>query len=151
VAGAGGYRDGMPATLEISAHVLVPAEADRVWQLAMNWERQRDWMLGTQVSGGQGVGAEVVARTGIGPFGFDDTMEITEWDPPRRCVIRHTGQLVRGLGLFEVAQAGGVSQFSWTELLQLPVPVPRLLRRWALLPVARWVMAASLRRFARLV
>jgi carbon monoxide dehydrogenase subunit G len=141
----------MGPTLEIAAHVLVPAEADRVWQLVTDWDRQRDWMLGTQVSGGQGVGATVVARTGIGPVGFEDTMEITQWDPPRRCVVRHTGQLIRGLGLFEVAQAGEVSQFSWTEQLVLPVPVPRLVRQWVLLPAARWVMATSLRRFARLI
>jgi carbon monoxide dehydrogenase subunit G len=141
----------MAPTLEIAAHVLVPADADRVWRLVTDWDRQRDWMLGTQVSGGQGLGATVVARTGIGPVGFEDTMEITQWDPPRRCVVRHTGRLIRGLGLFEVAQAGGVSQFSWTEQLELPVPVPRPVRRWVLLPVASWVMATSLRRFARLV
>jgi hypothetical protein len=58
---------------------------------------------------------------------------------------------VRGLGLFEVAQAGDMSQFSWTERLQLPFPAPRLFRRLVLLPVARFGMAASLRRFARLV
>jgi carbon monoxide dehydrogenase subunit G len=141
----------MAPTLEIAAHVLVPAEADRVWELVTNWDRQRDWMLGTQVRGGQGVGATLIARTGIGPAAFEDTMEITEWDPPSRCVVRHTGQVIRGLGVFEVAQAGEVSQFSWTERLELPVPVPRPVRRWAMLPVARWVMAASLRRFARLV
>jgi carbon monoxide dehydrogenase subunit G len=141
----------MAPTLEVAAHVLVQAEPDRVWQLAMDWQRQQDWMLGTHVSGGEGVGAEVVARTGIGPIGFEDTMVITEWDPPRSCIVRHTGRLVRGLGLFEVAQAGDVSQFSWTERLQLPFPVPRLLRQLVLLPVARVGMAASLRRFARLV
>ena len=129
----------MGPTLEIAAHVLVPAEAERVWQLV------------TRVSGGQGVGATVVARTGIGPAGFEDTMEITEWDPPRRCVVRHTGQLIRGLGLFEVAQAGEVSEFTWTEQLELPVPVPRPVRQWVLLPAGRWVMATSLRRFARLI
>ncbi len=141
----------MPPTVEITAHVLVPAEADRVWELVTNWDRQRDWMLGTQVSGGRSVGSTVVARTGIGPVGFEDTMEITEWDPPRRCVVRHTGQLIRGEGRFEVAQAGQTSQFSWTEQLQLPVQVPRAVRQWVLLPVASWVMAASLRRFARLI
>ncbi len=141
----------MSPRLEVAAHVLVSAEPERVWQVAMDWPRQRDWMLGTQVRGGQGVGAEVVARTGIGPVGFEDSMVITQWDPPRSCVVRHTGRVVRGLGLFEVAAVDGATQFSWTERLQLPVPVPRVLLERVLLPVARWGMAASLRRFARLV
>ena len=36
------------------------------------------------------------AVTAIGPVGFTDTMEIVEWDPPHRCVVRHTGRVVRG-------------------------------------------------------
>jgi hypothetical protein len=141
----------MSPRLEVAAHVLVLAEPERVWQLAMDWPRQRDWMLGTRVRGGPGVGAEVVARTGFGPVGFEDTMVITQWDPPHRCVVRHTGRVVRGLGFFEVAAVDGLTRFSWTERLQLQVPVPRPLLERVLLPAARWGMAASLRRFARLV
>jgi len=88
-----------------------------VWQVAMDWSRQREWMWGTQVRGGTGIGAEVVARTGIGPVGFADTMVITEWDPPRRCVVRHTGRIVRGLGIFEVTGSGQQTEFRWTERL----------------------------------
>jgi hypothetical protein len=138
-------------TVEISAHVIVPAGADQVWALAMDWDRQRDWMLGTQASGGTGAGAQVEARTGFGPLGFTDTMEITEWDPPRLCLVAHTGALVRGTGRFEVAQAGPVSQFSWTETLQLPGILPKPLVRTLLVPAGRWLMATSLRRFSRLI
>ncbi|HEY7146785.1 MAG TPA: SRPBCC family protein [Streptosporangiaceae bacterium] len=141
----------MPRRVEIAAHVLVPAPASRVWDLVTDWDRQQDWMPGTRVSGGHGAGAELVARTEIGPVGFRDTMEITEWDPPRRCVMKHTGHLLRGEGLFEVSQAGEVSQFSWTERLQLPFAVPLPLLWWLLLPAARWGMAAALRRLARLL
>ena len=117
----------------------------------MDWSRQREWMWGTQVRGGTGVGAEVVARTGIGLVGFADTMVITEWDPPRRCVVRHTGRVVRGLGIFEVTRAGRQSEFRWTEQLQLPWPLSGRLGRWTLVPAAQWSLDASLRRFARLV
>jgi hypothetical protein len=141
----------MPSTLEVAAHVLLPARADRVWQLAMDWDRQQDWMLATKVTGTEGVGGTVVARTEIGPVGIRDTMEITEWDPPRRCVVRHTGPVVGGVSSFELDTAGNVSQFSWTERLQLRLPVPRPVRQWVLLPVLRWGMAVSLRRLARLV
>ncbi len=138
-----------PPVLEITASVLVQAGPDRVWQLAMDWARQEDWMLATRVQGGQGAGAAVVARTGFGPAGFTDTMEITEWDPPRRCVVRHTGRVVRGLGVFEVIPHGPLSEFAWTEELQLPWPVS-LGARLAARP-ARMIMDASLRRFARLI
>ena len=74
----------MPPPLEITSRVLVPAAPQQVWDLAMDWSRQGDWMPGTRVRGGAGVGAEVVAWSGIGPAGFTDTMVITEWEPPHR-------------------------------------------------------------------
>ena len=140
----------MSELLEVTARVLVPGEPDQVWLMAMDWSRQREWMLGTQVSVGTGTGARVVARTGIGPVGFADTMVITEWDPPRRCVVRHTGRIVRGFGIFEVAPSGRQSEFRWTEQLRLPWPLAGGLGRWTVAPVARWGLNASLRRFARL-
>jgi hypothetical protein len=101
--------------VEITSRVLVPAESADLWRLAMDWPRQGDWMLATRVRGGQGVGATVVARTGIGPVGFTDTMVITQWYPPHRCVVRHTGRVVRGTGVFEVIRRGPLSEFEWTE------------------------------------
>jgi len=141
----------MSAQLEVTSRVLVKAEPERVWQVAMDWSRQREWMWGTQVSGGTGTGAEVVARTGIGPVGFADIMVITEWDPPRRCVVRHTGRVVRGLGIFEVAPSGPQTEFRWTERLQLPWPLSGRLGRSTVVPLARWGISASLRRLARLI
>ena len=145
--------------LEVSSRVLVTATPERVWQVAMDWSRQQDWMWGTRVHGGTGVGAQVVARTGIGPVGFADAMVITQWDPPRRCVVRHTGRVVRGLGIFEVAQHGERCEFRWTEQLELPLSSAGALGRWVVAPFGRWIvaplarqgLAASLRRFARLV
>lgn len=138
-------------TVEITSRVLVPAEPADLWRLAMDWPRQRDWMLATRVHGGRGVGATVVARTGIGRVAFTDTMVITHWHPPYRCVVRHTGRVVRGTGVFEVARRGSLSQFAWTERLQLPWPASGPLgRRLAGWP-ARWIMDASLRRLRRLV
>jgi hypothetical protein len=122
----------------------------------MDWSRQGEWIPVTDVSGGTGVGAEVVARTGVGPVGFTDTMLITEWDPPRRCVVRHTGRVVRGGGIFEVVPRGEVTEFRWTELVELPVPgalqpAAMLLGRWTVVPLTRLALSYALRRFARLV
>lgn len=134
----------------------VRATPERVWQVAMDWSRQGEWIPGTSVSGGTGVGARVAARTALGPVGFTDTMVITEWDPPRRCVVRHTGRVVRGSGIFEVLPRGEFSEFRWTELVELPVPDAVqagavLVGRWTVVPLTRLALDYSLRRFARLV
>ncbi len=144
--------------LEVRSGVLVRADPERVWRLAMDWSRQREWIWGTEARGGTGVGARVVARTGIGPFGFADTMVITEWDPPRRCVVRHTGKVVRGGGIFEVIPRGEASEFRWTEQLDLPLSSAGAFGRRVVMPLAMVLVApaarlglgSSLRRFARL-
>ena len=141
----------MGSTLEIVARVSVPAGPEEVWRAAMDWSRQREWIWATRVTGGQGVGATVTGWTGIGPGGFTDTMVITEWDPPRRCVVQHTGRVVRGAGVFEIVGDGSPCEFRWIEHLALPLPatlggLAGLLIR----PAAQWGLRASLRRFARL-
>src|SRR5450432_2850004 len=130
----------MSAQLEITSRVLIAAEPERVWQVAMDWSRQHEWIWATQVRGGAGAGAEVVARTGIGLAGFTDTMVITEWDPPRRCVVRHTGRVVRGSGVFEVTARGEQSEFRWTELMPVPWPLAGPLGQRTVAPVARWLL-----------
>jgi uncharacterized protein YndB with AHSA1/START domain len=139
------------SALEIVARVTVPAGPEEVWRAAMDWSRQHEWIWATKVSGGQGVGAEVTGRTGIGPVGFTDTMVITEWDPPRRCVVRHTGRVVRGAGVFEVTGNESQSEFRWAEELDLPLPAALgTLAGLLIRPVAEWGLRASLRRFSRL-
>jgi carbon monoxide dehydrogenase subunit G len=141
----------MGTPLEVAARITVPAGPEQVWQAVIDWPRQREWIPATRVTGGQGVGAEVTGWTGLGPAGFTDRMVITEWEPPRRCVVSHTGRVVRGTGVFEVIPQGAASEFRWAEHLQLPLPpaagkaVTPLLR-----PIARWGLALALRRFARL-
>lgn len=142
--------------LEITSRIRVRADPQRVWNLAMDWSRQREWVPATVVRGGTGVGADVAARTGFGRAGFTDTMVITEWDPPRRCVVRHTGRVVRGGGVFEVVPHGELSEFTWTELIDLPVPgalrpAATVIGRWTVAPLGRLILDYTLRRFARLV
>jgi len=146
---------------EVSARTRVRATPGRVWQVAMDWSRQGEWIPATRVHGGTGVGAQVVARTALGPVGFTDTMIITEWDPPRRCVVRHTGKVVRGSGIFEVIPHGELTEFRWTELVELPLPAAlqrgpalratQFLTRRAAGPLTRRALQYALARFARLV
>lgn len=141
--------------LTIPVDVGVPAAV--LWEAVTDWPGQSDWMLGTRVelTGGDGrsVGSTLRAVTGAGPLGVADTMEITEWTEqeggPRRTVVRHTGRVVRGEGVFAVVELGPRrSRFLWTELLDLPFGA---LGRagWPLVrPAFRAGVAHSLRRMA---
>lgn len=140
----------MAYPVTVTARVVVPAAPDQVWDAAVDWPGQHRWIIATCVYGGQGPGATVVGRTGIGPLGFTDTMVITSWEPPRRCVLRHSGPLVRGDGIFEVTAAGAGSQFSWTEQLQVPMAAAGRLAWPVVRPLLQRGMNMSLRRFARL-
>jgi carbon monoxide dehydrogenase subunit G len=151
----------VPETLEVSAATRVRATPERVWQVAMDWSRQGEWIPATRVRGGTGVGAQAVARTAVGPVGFTDTMVITEWDPPRRCVVQHTGKVVRGRGIFEVIPYGELTEFRWTEVVELPLPAAlqrgsagratQFLGQRAIVPLTRRSLQYALARFARLV
>jgi hypothetical protein len=144
----------MGMRLTISAGVGVRARPERVWERAIDWAGQKEWIWATRVEGGQGVGATVTGWTGIGPVGFTDTMVITEWDPPKRCIVTHTGKVVRGDGVFEVLPRGAngeQSEFRWTEHLVLPVPAAiGKLASAVIAPMARVGLGLSLRRFALL-
>jgi uncharacterized protein YndB with AHSA1/START domain len=148
---------------ELVEQVDVDAPPEQVWAALVDWDRQGEWMLLTDVravdGNGQGVGGRLAAVTGIRlpgrllrgrRLGVVDTMLITAWDEPHQVHVRHTGRVVRGTGTFQVRpRAGGGSTFVWTEGLDLPLGA---LGR-AAWPLIRPVMAAgvrfSLRRFAR--
>ena len=120
---------------ELVLQVDVEAPPEQVWAALVDWDRQGEWMLLTDVragrQGGQGVGGELAAVTGVRlprgllggrRLGVLDTMLITSWDAPRRVDVRHTGRVVRGTGTFEVLpRTGGGSTFVWTEGLDLPL------------------------------
>jgi len=138
---------------ELVAAVDVDAPPERVWERVVAWERQQEWMPATRVrataGGGRGIGGGIEARTGLGPVGFMDEMVITQWEPPRRCEVRHTGRVMRGAGAFEVfALPGGRSRFVWSEWVEPPLGLLGQLG-WVLLrPLLRRGLRRSLRTFA---
>jgi hypothetical protein len=141
--------------IELTVPVDVDAPADAVWRKVTDWEGQGDWMLGTRVrttgeGDGRRPGATLSAVTGIGPLGVTDRMEIVEWTPPRRCVVRHLGRVVRGDGVFEVVPLDAErARFLWSELLDLPLGRLGALGWPVLRPAFRAGVAFSLRRMAR--
>jgi hypothetical protein len=145
---------------ELTVTVDVGAPAGLVWDTAMDWPRQGEWILATRVEvtagDGRSVGSQVRAVTGLGargPLRVVDTMVVTEWvdrpGGPWRCRVRHTGRLVRGEGVFEVVELGpSRCRFHWVELLDLPLgPLGRA--GWPLVrPALRAGLQRSMRRMA---
>jgi hypothetical protein len=138
----------------IAVDVIIDAPPQLVWDAVTDWPRQSEWMMGTTVRAtdhdGVGVGGGLEAFTGVGRAGFLDTMVITEWDPPRRCVVRHTGDVVKGLGIFEVvALPQGRSRFVWAEELDLPLGVLGRMGWPIVRPGFAWGVRRSLMKLAR--
>ena len=145
---------------EVVVSVEVNAPAAKAWARLTDWPTHGDWMLLTTVEPTtretEGVGAGIVGITGIGPFAFRDTMTVTSWEPPpsdpARCVVAHTGNLVRGSAAFEVEQLdGGRSRVVWSEWVQLPLGLLGELGWIAVRPVAALFLRISLRRLAKQV
>ncbi|HVW44466.1 MAG TPA: SRPBCC family protein [Amycolatopsis sp.] len=134
--------------------VDVHAPVGTTWLALTDWPRQQEWMLGTQVrvlSGdGRSVGSRLAAFTGLRGVGFTDTMEITAWEPPVRCTVRHLGKLVRGSGAFHVhAKGPQESTFVWSESLDIPFGAFGRLGWPVVRPAFSIGLRQSLRRFAQ--
>lgn len=136
--------------------VPVAAPPEEVFRAFTDWAAQGEWMVGTDVrpvlGDGRGVGGRIEAWTGAGRLGFLDTMVITEWVEPARVVVRHTGRVVRGLGIMEVVgQPDGSSVFVWAEELELPLGVVGRMGWPIVRPAFADGVRRSLRSFADLV
>ena len=134
--------------------VDVAAPAGTTWLALTDWTRQGEWMLGTSVrvveGNGRSVGSKIAAFTGVAGIGFTDTMEITAWEPPLRCTVRHLGSVVQGTGVFQVVAKGSVRcTFVWAEHLKLPFGVAGRLAWPVLRPAFELGVRQSLRQFAR--
>lgn len=135
---------------EITRSVEVDAPPQAVWDALVDWDRQGEWMLLTEVSGGHGPGAKLEAYTGRRPLGFLDRMTITDWQPLRRAEVLHTGRLVRGSAAFEIEELpGDRTRFIWSEWVVLPLGVVGEVGFRLLRPVIEAGIAHSLRAFAR--
>jgi hypothetical protein len=109
-----------------------PLPVPESWARITDWPRHsasvpltRVWLAG---GGESRVGALVLARTGLGPLGFEDPMEIVLWQPPEgggpgRCRLRKRGRVVRGWAELEALPTGTGSTVLWREEVR-PIGLP---------------------------
>jgi hypothetical protein len=141
----------------------VRAPATAVWAALVDWPRHGQWApltaVRTVTPRPDGVGAAFVARTGVGPIGFDDPMSVVVWQPPEgddpqdragRCEVAKSGRVVHGRAWFTVTPLPGArARVVWDEDV---TGSPRRVTRLAgpLISLAGRVgFAATLRAFAR--
>jgi carbon monoxide dehydrogenase subunit G len=124
---------------------------DRAWGLLTDWPRHADVVPLTRVTvrtpPPHGRGTVFVARSGVGPLGFDDAMEVAVWQPPQgadpgRCRLVKHGSFVTGWAEIEVHPHGdGASRVVWREDLRVRW-LPRLFDR-PLGGLARWMFGRA--------
>jgi hypothetical protein len=139
---------------DVVLSVEVGAPAGTTWLALTDWTRQGEWMLSTDVrvveGNGRSVGSKLAAFTGVCGVGLTDTMEITTWEPPVRCGVRHVGTLIKGTGTFHVQARGPQrSTFVWAEYLTLPLGLIGTLGWPMVKPAFTLGLRNSLRKFAR--
>ncbi|MEU3557940.1 Immediate-early protein 2 [Streptomyces fragilis] len=100
----------------------VPLPLDEAWRRVTHWPRHGEVVPFTRVTADDRF---VRARTGVGPVGFLDLMEITVWDPPAagaggRCRLEKRGRVVLGWAELEVRPGpGGRARVVWREDVRL--------------------------------
>lgn len=143
----------MPTLKKISAKIAIEATQHSVFTAVTNWESQHDWIYATKVKGvsddSHRLGGKLEAFTGIGRFGFLDTMTITKWDSPTVCEVTHTGKVVKGVGLFEVLYDRNKTYFIWTEFVEIPFGRIGKIGWFCASPLIAFLLQLSLQRFKR--
>ncbi|MFJ8106271.1 SRPBCC family protein [Streptomyces sp. NPDC096132] len=121
-----------------------PLSLEEAWRRLTEWHRHGEVVPLTRVTvvtpPPTREGTVFVARSGLGPFAFDDRMEVTVWHPPAddepgRCRLEKRGRVIRGWAEIEVWPGpGGRTRVVWHEELRvrfLPSPFDPLLRATA--------------------
>ncbi|MET7368243.1 SRPBCC family protein [Streptomyces sp. NPDC005566] len=113
---------------------FTPLPAAEAWRRVTDWEAHAGPVPMTSVTVPTGpptrVGTVFVARTGLGPFGFDDPMEVVRWTPPVAgragiCRLEKRGRIVWGRASIDVRPTVAGSHVVWVEELRV-----RLLPGW---------------------
>jgi hypothetical protein len=112
----------------IRISLTLACNQERAWHAIADWEGQGNWMLQSKVwvtsQIREGVGTSIAAFTGpfyksypkFAALGLLDTMVVTNWQPPIRCDVVHTGKVLKGTGTFELVEISkSATRFNWSE------------------------------------
>lgn len=151
----GAGRTGDPATLELTATVIVKAPVATVFDAMTRWERQGEWIPFTKVrvvEGDGGEGSWIEAVTTLGPAVVRDQMRVVRLDRPYEIQVMHDGRVLRGPGVMRCTPLErDRTQVVWHEWFLLPGgPLGRVAAP-LLWPGSKAGLTQALRRFARLV
>jgi hypothetical protein len=91
----------------------VPLTAAEAFARVTDWSRHGAFVPLTSI---RLTDTGFVAHTGVGPLGFDDPMDVVEWDPPRFCRLEKRGRVVRGWAEITVDPLDLGSRITWREL-----------------------------------
>ena len=118
-----------------------PLSLPEAWRRLTEWPRHGDVVPLTRVTvvtpPPTREGTVFVARSGLGPFRFDDRMEVTLWHPPTDdepglCRLEKRGRTVLGWAEIEVRPGpGGRARVVWREEIRvrlLPPPFDPVLK-----------------------
>lgn len=94
----------------------VPSAPGDAFAALTEWQRHGDVVPFTSV---RITDAGFVARTAVGPLGFDDVMDVVVWEPPRAFRIEKRGRVVKGWASVSVVPHGTGSLVSWTEAVHV--------------------------------
>ncbi|MGW6093725.1 SRPBCC family protein [Streptomyces sp. NPDC055157] len=107
---------------------FTPLPAAESWRRVTDWEQHAAHVPLTRISVPTGlptgIGTVFVARTGVGPLGFDDPMEVVRWTPPAAgraglCRLEKRGSVVLGRASIDVYPAECGSHVVWVEELHI--------------------------------
>jgi Polyketide cyclase / dehydrase and lipid transport len=94
------------------------------WERVVDWPRHGRYVPFTTVAvtseRKRGVGTVFTARTGGRRVGFDDPMEVVEWQPPvdgsaGHCRLEKRGRVMVGWAELTVEPQGSGARVTWTE------------------------------------
>ncbi|AXG82281.1 SRPBCC family protein [Streptomyces paludis] len=123
-----------------------PLPADEAWRRLTDWPAHGRVVPLTRITvltpGPTRTGTLFTARTGLGPLGFDDPMEVVHWQPPApgvpgHCRLEKRGRAVTGWAEIRVRDDGPAgdgrgARVCWEEDLRfavLPRPLDPLTAR----------------------
>ena len=142
-------------TRQLTVRIKIDAPELEVFKRVTNWEDQTKWVYLTKVRGvgddSHKLGGKLEAFTGIGKIGFLDTMTLTKWEDNKLCEVTHTGNVVKGRGLFEVLTIDSATYFTWTEYVELPFGFIGRIGWIIVKPIARLGLWISLKRLKKFI